>query len=168
MVSLTTPQVQQGTRNQIRNKMNRETQPPTHHLCSSCLTPSHTLLPTLFVSFGVPVTLVLACGPVLGVVPLVHSGTLITSPTLILFTSLICGFASSSADNVIPNFSFAMIISVSPATTFVVLSVPFTQVAVGSAKGFAVGAVQRESGILMTSPMFIRRGLVICVLTNWI
>lgn len=59
-----------------------------------------------------------------------------------------------------------MIISVSPAATVVVFSVPLTHVAVGSASGFAAGATHLELGIAITSPTLMRRGLVICGLTS--
>jgi hypothetical protein len=95
-----------------------------------------------------------------------QSGTFNTSPTFIKSGFFTWGLTANKLGNVMPNFSFAIIIMVSPATTLMVEAVPFEQVAVGSASGEAAGATHAEFGILITSPTLMRRGLVIWVLAN--
>lgn len=95
-----------------------------------------------------------------------QSGTFNKSPILIKSGFLTWGLTATKLCNVISNFSFAMMIMVSPATTLVVGAVPLEHAAVGFASGAAAGATHAGDGIPIISPMFMRRELVIWGFTN--
>ena len=76
-----------------------------------------------------------------------QGGTFNTSPTFITLTSVFHEFAASKAGSLMPNFSFAIMIGVFPATAVIVGGLAFEHVAVGSARWAAAGATHSEVGI---------------------